>query len=121
KAAATKAKAKSAALPASLIAAKQKHLIKQGLAETPDLHSEHDQTRVHAPRAPPDKRLLSKPEVLAIAGVTYPTVCAWRRNVTFPRSGVVGGRSMWLSTEVEAWLAELPIRPLKGDVAGDGQ
>jgi predicted DNA-binding transcriptional regulator AlpA len=121
KAAAAKAKAKPAGLAASLIAANQKHLIKHGLADTPDRHSEHDQTRVHAPRAPPDTRLLSKLEVLAIANVTYPTLWAWMRAGGFPRSRVVGGRSMWLSTEVEAWLAGLPIRRLKGDAAGDRQ
>jgi predicted DNA-binding transcriptional regulator AlpA len=37
------------------------------------------------------------------------------RAGTFPRARVVGGRSMWLSTEVDAWLAALPVRPLKGD------
>lgn len=64
-----------------------------------------------------DTRLLSKAQVLAVAGVTYPTLWTWMRNGTFPRSRVAGGRSMWLSTEVEAWLAALPIRPLKGDAA----
>ena len=119
KAAAAKGKAKSAGLPASLIAANRKHRTKQALAGTPNAHFEHDQTHVHAPRAPPDIRLLSKPEVLAIANVTYPTLWAWMRAGKFPRSRVVGGRSMWLSTEVEAWLAELPIRPLKGDAAAE--
>jgi hypothetical protein len=76
KATAAKAKAKPAGPPASLIAANQKHLIKQSLAETPDPHFEHDRTRVHASRAPSDTRLLSKPEVLAIANVTYPTLWA---------------------------------------------
>ena len=33
----------------------------------------------------------------------------------FPRARVVGGQSMWLSTEIEAWLAALPVRRLKGD------
>jgi len=53
KAAAAKAKAKPSGLSAPLMAANRKHRTKQALAETPDLHSEHDQTRVHAPRAPP--------------------------------------------------------------------
>jgi predicted DNA-binding transcriptional regulator AlpA len=60
-------------------------------------------------------RLLDKAEVCAIANVTFPTVWAWMRAQTFPRSRVVGGKSMWLSTEVEAWLAALPVRRLKGD------
>ena len=33
----------------------------------------------------------------------------------FPRSRIVGGQSMWVSSEVSAWLEGLPIRPLKGD------
>jgi predicted DNA-binding transcriptional regulator AlpA len=39
------------------------------------------------------------------------------RDGDFPRSRVVGGKSMWLSTEVDVWMAELPVRPLKGDDA----
>jgi hypothetical protein len=87
KAAAAKAKAKPTGLSAALIAANRKHRTKQALAETPDAHLEHDQTRVHAPRAPPDTRLLSKADVLAIANVTYPTLWAWMRNGTFPLAG----------------------------------
>src|SRR6516164_433388 len=121
KAAAAKAKAKPAGLAALLIAANRKHRAKHALAETPDLHSEHDQTRVHAPRAPPDTRLLSKSEVLAIANVTYPTLWAWMRAGQFPRSRIVGGRSMWRSDEIDTWLAALPIRPLKGDGGSDRQ
>jgi predicted DNA-binding transcriptional regulator AlpA len=69
------------------------------------------------PAALPDMRLLSKPEVLAIVNVTYPTLWAWMRNGTFPRSRIAGGRSMWRSDEIDAWLTALPIRPLKGDAA----
>ena len=119
KAAATKAKAKPSGLSASLIAANRKHRTKQALTGVPEPRLEHDQTRVHAPRAPPDTRLLSKPEVLAIANVTYPTLWAWMRNGTFPRSRVCGGRSMWRSDEIDAWLAGLPIRRLKGDAAAE--
>ena len=60
-------------------------------------------------------RLLSKREVLAIVGVSYPTLWSWMRQGKFPRSRVVGGKSMWLSTDIEAWLATLPVRKLKGD------
>ena len=117
KAAATKAKAKPSGLSASLIAANRKHRTKQALTGVPEPRLEHDQTRVHAPRAPPDTRLLSKAEVLAIANVTYPTLWAWMRAGRFPRSRIAGGRSMWRSDEIDAWLAGLPIRRLKGDAA----
>lgn len=61
------------------------------------------------------KRLLTKSEVCKVANASFQSIWAWMRAGTFPRSRIVGGRSMWLSTEVEQWLATLPIRPLKGD------
>jgi predicted DNA-binding transcriptional regulator AlpA len=66
---------------------------------------------------PPVLRLLDKAEVCAIANVTYPTLWAWMRHGRFPRSRICGGKSMWVSSEVEAWMAALPVRPLKGDEA----
>jgi prophage regulatory protein len=63
------------------------------------------------------ERLLSKPEVMTITGLSYPTLWAWMRAGKFPRSRIVGGKSMWLSSEIDAWLAGLPVRPLKGDAA----
>jgi predicted DNA-binding transcriptional regulator AlpA len=70
--------------------------------------------------APGTVRLLSKHDVVAIAGVTYPTVWTWMREGTFPRSRIVGGKSMWMSSEVDAWLASLPVRALKGDKTAAG-
>lgn len=67
----------------------------------------------HRSQGPP--RLLDRHEVCAIAGVSYPTLWARMRAGTFPRSRVAGGKSMWLSTEIEAWMSALPVRVLKGD------
>jgi prophage regulatory protein len=65
-------------------------------------------------------RLLDKREILAITRLTYPTIWKMMRAGTFPRSRVVGGKSMWRSDEVDEWFAGLPIRRLKGDdVASD--
>jgi predicted DNA-binding transcriptional regulator AlpA len=75
---------------------------------------------VHGAHAPPSVRLLDKADVCAIANVSFPTIWAWMRAGRFPRSRVVGGKSMWLSTEVEQWLAKLPIRALKGDDKVEG-
>jgi predicted DNA-binding transcriptional regulator AlpA len=77
-------------------------------------HRAHDRQRAQAPRAH-SIRLFDKREILAITNVTFPTIWAWMRKGTFPRSRVVGGKSMWLSTDIEAWLATLPVRKLKGD------
>jgi predicted DNA-binding transcriptional regulator AlpA len=79
---------------------------------------DHDERSIHAARPPPsrlDVWLLSKREALAITNVTFPTIWAWMRAGKFPRARVVGGQSKWLSTEIEAWLAALPVRKLKGD------
>jgi predicted DNA-binding transcriptional regulator AlpA len=63
-------------------------------------------------------RLLSRPEVMRIVGVTYPTLWAWMRAGTFPRSVVIGGKSAWIASEIEDWLANLPRSRLKGDPDG---
>jgi predicted DNA-binding transcriptional regulator AlpA len=38
------------------------------------------------------------------------------REGTFPRAKAVGGRTLWLESEVDAWIASLPPRRFKGDV-----
>jgi predicted DNA-binding transcriptional regulator AlpA len=78
------------------------------------MKAEHSPVRTAAAQATA-VRLLSRPEILAIANVTYQTIWAWMRKGEFPRSRIVGGKSMWLSTEVDSWLAGLQVRPLKGD------
>jgi predicted DNA-binding transcriptional regulator AlpA len=68
--------------------------------------------------APGVVHLLDKQQVVAITGVTFPTIWAWMKDGRFPRGRVVGGNSsktMWLSSEVEAWLSALPVRKLQGD------
>jgi predicted DNA-binding transcriptional regulator AlpA len=65
------------------------------------------------PQAPP--RLMSKHEVCALVGSSFPTLWTMMRRGEFPRSRVVGGKSLWLSSEVTAWMAALPVRRLKGD------
>jgi predicted DNA-binding transcriptional regulator AlpA len=61
------------------------------------------------------KRLISKPEVLDRTGNTFPTIWKWMIAGTFPRCREVGGKSMWLEDEVEAWIDARPVRPLKGE------
>ena len=107
-------------LTPELFAANKQHQVEAALAD--DLCDAQD-TRRRAPpaRGPPSLvlRLLAKPEVLLIAGgISYPTLWSWMRAGTFPRSRIVGGKSMWRSDEVQAWLDALPLRPLKGDDEG---
>jgi len=108
------AKAKTSAIAPDLIEANQ------ALAAKSLARGEHDERNVRAANAPPAREgahLLSKRQVLAIINVSYPTLWSWMRQGKFPRSRVVGGKSMWLSTDIEAWLATLPVRKLKGDAS----
>jgi predicted DNA-binding transcriptional regulator AlpA len=107
-------------LTPELFAANKQYQVEAALAD--DLGDARDnRRRVPPARGPPSLvlRLLTKPEVLLIAGgVSYPTIWSWMRAGRFPRSRVVGGKSMWRSDEVQLWLDALPVRPLKGDADG---
>jgi len=106
------AKAKTSAIAPDLIEANQ------ALAAKSLARGEHDERSVRAANAPPAREgahLLSKRQVLAIINVSYPTLWSWMRQGKFPRSRVVGGKSMWVSTEIESWMAALPRCRLKGD------
>ena len=63
--------------------------------------------------------LLSRHEIVALSGFTYPWLWQMMRRGLFPRGRVVGGKTMWLASEVQDWLDTLPVRPLKGDAAGE--
>lgn len=66
-------------------------------------------------------RLISKREVMDRVGVTYVTIWKMMNNGQFPRSRAVGGKSMWIEAEVEAWLRDLPVRELKVDASTKAQ
>lgn len=107
-------------LTPELSAGNKQHQVEAALAD--NLSDGQDEPRQVRARGPPPLaiRLLTKREVLLIAGrVTYPTLWSWMRAGAFPRARIVGGKSMWRSDEVEAWLDALPIRPLKGDSRAD--
>ncbi len=106
----------STTLSSALIAANEAHIAEAALAPARGRH-QHDGHHGHGACGPPPVRLLDKNDVLAITNVTFPTIWAWMRGGKFPRSRVVGGKSMWLSSEIDVWLAELPVRTLKGDDA----
>jgi predicted DNA-binding transcriptional regulator AlpA len=103
-------------LSPALLATNQDYIAAAGLAPVIARHR-HERQHVHGSRGPPAVRLLDKAEILAITNVTFPTIWAWMRASPpkFPRALVVGGKSMWRSDEIDAWLAALPVRALKGD------
>jgi prophage regulatory protein len=72
------------------------------------------------PRASVEKvrgvRLLSRQEVCARLGVTYPSIWLWMRQGKFPRSVVISKTKIgWLESEIDAYIASLPRSALKGD------
>jgi predicted DNA-binding transcriptional regulator AlpA len=60
-------------------------------------------------------RLIERAEVLDKVPLSYATIWSLMRAGAFPRSRVVGDRSFWVESEVDAWIAALPQRALKGD------
>jgi predicted DNA-binding transcriptional regulator AlpA len=40
------------------------------------------------------------------------------RDGTFPRSRHIGGKTLWLESEIENWILSRPVRRLKGDKQG---
>ena len=73
---------KAAALSPELIQANLKHRAKAALAVDKPKRRTHDAEHVHAARAPPADRILSKAQVLAIAGVGGGGYYALRRMRT---------------------------------------
>lgn len=72
-----------------------------------------DELRAVAPASP--ARFISKKEVLARVGVSYPTLWAWMVAGQFPRSRELGGKVAFVEAEVEAWIVNRPVRRLKCD------
>jgi predicted DNA-binding transcriptional regulator AlpA len=60
-------------------------------------------------------RLLSKLEVLDRVALSFPTIWKLMREGKFPAARELGksGKSFWLESEIEAWIAALPVREYK--------
>lgn len=61
-------------------------------------------------------RFLPKKEVLRRVGISYTS--AWELMVRgeFPRSRQVGRRVFWIEQEIEDFIKNCPVSPLKGDL-----
>jgi predicted DNA-binding transcriptional regulator AlpA len=58
-------------------------------------------------------RLLDKAELLRRVPWSFPTIWAWMRAGTFPRSRMFGQKSVWLESEINDFISSLPIAPIK--------
>jgi predicted DNA-binding transcriptional regulator AlpA len=62
-------------------------------------------------------RLITKAEVIERTSLTF--VSIWRQMIagTFPPARKVGGKSLWIEAEIEAWIKALPVREYKSTEA----
>jgi predicted DNA-binding transcriptional regulator AlpA len=65
-------------------------------------------TEAHRSQGPP--RLMSKREVVATVGATFPTIWKMVRRGEFPPGLRVGGKTKWRSDQVAAWMDALEIK-----------
>jgi predicted DNA-binding transcriptional regulator AlpA len=101
--------------PSTIIERKQQHLASAALVAGAITDRKEAEAHSHASRAPPGVRLLSKADVRAITNVTYVTIWKWMLAGIFPRSRIVGGKAMWRSDDIDAWLDAPPMQTLKSD------
>ena len=107
----TKTKSKT---PAAQITENLEHIHDQ--SQTADVgRRQHDREETHDVRGPP--RLLSKVEVCDKVGLDYSHIWKLMHRGKFPRSRLIGDkRVMWLESEVDQWIADLPkVKLRKGD------
>jgi predicted DNA-binding transcriptional regulator AlpA len=60
--------------------------------------------------------LIFKRELLQRVGLSFTTIWKMMQQGRFPRARVIGGKSVWIESEVDDFLAALPLRQYKGDV-----
>jgi predicted DNA-binding transcriptional regulator AlpA len=66
------------------------------------------------PRDPTDIILLSKAELLSRVPVTFTSIWRMCQSGKFPRGRVIGNRTVWVKSEVDAWLADVANNKLRG-------
>jgi predicted DNA-binding transcriptional regulator AlpA len=59
------------------------------------------------------QRLIYKPEMLDRVGLSYPCIWQWMREGKFPMVREAGGKSAWLESEIDTWIANRPPRKYK--------
>jgi predicted DNA-binding transcriptional regulator AlpA len=91
---------------------------------SPPVIAEANAAPVAATNDPP-LRLIYKPELLALVGVSYGSIFSWMRRGEFPLAREIGpgGRSTriaWIESEIMAWLAARPQRRMKAAAPKSG-
>jgi predicted DNA-binding transcriptional regulator AlpA len=58
----------------------------------------------------PPSRLIDRHEVLRRVPATWDIVYRLMKANAFPAARVIGGKSVWLENEIEAWVVSRPMR-----------
>jgi predicted DNA-binding transcriptional regulator AlpA len=61
----------------------------------------------------PPIRLISKRELLKRVPLSFPTIWKLIQQNRFPRAHVLGGKTVWIESEISNFLSDLPIREYK--------
>jgi predicted DNA-binding transcriptional regulator AlpA len=85
-----------------------------GCGPSPPTASPDHQT-IGADVGPSPIRLISKSELLKRVPLSFPTIWKMMQQGRFPRARVIGGKSVWIESEVDDLLAALPLRQYKHD------
>jgi predicted DNA-binding transcriptional regulator AlpA len=60
-----------------------------------------------------DLAFLSKRDVLRLIPISGPTLWQWTRTGNFPAPRIIGSKTVWLASEVYAWMQTRPLRQYK--------
>jgi len=55
--------------------------------------------------------------VMEVTTLSYPAIWRKMQSGDFPRGREVGGRTCWLASEINDWIATRPVRRIKGEAA----
>jgi predicted DNA-binding transcriptional regulator AlpA len=66
------------------------------------------------PAAEEQSAFLSKREVLRLIPISAPTLWDWVRKEKFPAPRIIGSKTVWIASEVFAWMRTRPTRLYKG-------
>jgi predicted DNA-binding transcriptional regulator AlpA len=56
---------------------------------------------------------LSKRQVLELIPISATSLWDWCRNGHFPKPRTIGSKTVWLSSDVHAWMQARPVREYK--------
>jgi predicted DNA-binding transcriptional regulator AlpA len=59
-------------------------------------------------RPPANKRFIGRVEVSERVGVAYSTIFRWMQLNKFPRAVAANGRTCWLESTIDEWMASRP-------------